>query len=288
MINFNSDKIIIVCFPEGAGGKFLVNALGLSDSCIFQDANLAKRQLDNDFILQNKLDYLIDKLNATEQLWTDLDLHSPYLFGLSSADHVGKNINEIKYNDIIKSLVELNQHYFFMTAHQITWAEACLNCWPNAQIILFENTKEFISLRKYKDLIKSPIFDIWEKIKGQDWPLTPPNTIDELEALPIKIKNEFESSFGDLYSDYYKELIVPRQNQIDLNNFKEKFKHKIITWDANWYFSSTKTIKEIKNLYDKLNLSNFNADAITLYYELWCKKLTVQLPHRSIDSSRSI
>ena len=104
MINFNSNKIIIVCFPKGAGGKFLINCLGLSNSCVFQHAELANLQLDGNFTLQDKLAYLHDKLNNMTEIWNDLDLHFLNLFGINEGEHMNKSTEDISYNSIIETI----------------------------------------------------------------------------------------------------------------------------------------------------------------------------------------
>ena len=38
-MNYETNKIIFICYPPGAGGKFLINCLGLSDSAVLQHQN---------------------------------------------------------------------------------------------------------------------------------------------------------------------------------------------------------------------------------------------------------
>ena len=57
MINVNTDKLIVVMFPANSGGKFLMTALGLSDSVILPIADIHQaNSLD-------KLQYLEEKIN---------------------------------------------------------------------------------------------------------------------------------------------------------------------------------------------------------------------------------
>ena len=84
MINFDTRNLIIVCYPGGAGGKFLINSLGLSDDCVFQDADLASRQLQQDFTPADKFSYLTNKINKVTGEWHDLDLGCVQLFGVTN------------------------------------------------------------------------------------------------------------------------------------------------------------------------------------------------------------
>jgi len=281
MINFNSNKIIIVCFPEGAGGKFLINCLGLSNSCVFQHAELANLQLDGNFTLQDKLAYLHDKLNNMTEIWNDLDLHTPYLFGINAGEHMNKSTVDISYNSIIETITNLNQHYLFITSHEIEYAESCINIWPNAQIILFENAKKFISGRTFKDTIKSTTFDNWSAIRGEDWPIDPPKSTQELESLPLDVINELKTNFGNPYVHYYSELSRSQYKIKKQEEFKRKHIKNIMVWNTDWYFSLTDTLTEIGNLYNKLNLSGYDPIAISSYYDSWASKLKIQLPHHA-------
>ena len=246
---------------------------------MFQDAELAARQLAGKFTTQDKLSYLQNKLADMTEIWNDLDLHTTYLFGMNAFDHMNKSVEDIVYNSIIESIVNADQHYLFITSHQFDWAEACINVWPNAQIILFENTEKFVSGRKFKDAQPSTIFDSWEVVRGADWPIHPPKTIDELESLPADVAVELKTQFEKLYVDYYCELGRSCYNAKKRADFKQKHQQNIIAWDTDWYFSPEETVKEIGNLYSKLNLTNFNPDAIRTYYDIWASKLKVQLPH---------
>ena len=38
--NYNTDKLVIVAYPIGAGGKFLINCLGISEDACLQDWEL--------------------------------------------------------------------------------------------------------------------------------------------------------------------------------------------------------------------------------------------------------
>lgn len=43
MMTYNTDKLIRVVFPPFAGGKFLINSLGLSSDCLFQHELFSKK-----------------------------------------------------------------------------------------------------------------------------------------------------------------------------------------------------------------------------------------------------
>jgi hypothetical protein len=64
MINFDYDKVIILKYLPGGGGKFLSGCLGLSDDAVLMRKDLAQMQLDGKLSIEKKLKYL---LLSTEQ-----------------------------------------------------------------------------------------------------------------------------------------------------------------------------------------------------------------------------
>lgn len=67
-MNFNTDKLIRVVYPSNAGGKFLINSLGLSKNCVFQHNIFAKTQLafpDKDFV-KIKFNYILRKIKESK------------------------------------------------------------------------------------------------------------------------------------------------------------------------------------------------------------------------------
>ena len=85
MINFDTNNIVIVSYPANAGGKFLINCLGISDLAVFQDATLAEQQLDGKLSIDDKIEYLSNTvINSTKNNWNDLHLGCIQLFGVDN------------------------------------------------------------------------------------------------------------------------------------------------------------------------------------------------------------
>lgn len=230
-INFNTNNLIIVCYPGWAGGKFLINCLGLSDDAVFQSAALARMQLEGNFSQKQKSEYLKNESDKIENTWNDLNLGCWQLFGINSANYHTLSADKIRsldsFNPIMTELTASSKK-FFIVAHSGTILEKILKVWPNARIIYFKNCTSFINFRKndsvkYFDIIMSPY-----QILGE-------------HTLSLKDKNKIISN--------------------------------AIPWDAENYWSSEKTICELKKLYNILTLSNFNEKIIAEYHTLWIDKL---------------
>jgi len=275
MINFDSNKLVIVCYPAGAGGKFLINSLGLSDRCLFQNAKLSEQQINGNFTPKDKLKYLIDKLNSVKETWNDLDLHSPYPLAWEH-EYVDKTKETINYNHIIEKITNLNQQYFFMVSHEMEWTIACLNRWPNARVVLFENYEDFIFARYSKIDHFNNMKDTWDQIRGRDWPIIAPLSIEEFQNIPQNIRNEASTLFH--YDKFFKYTSYTLEKFVKFKNESMEFKKiypNVIVYDANSYKSIDNTVKQIDELYTKLELDDFNADSIKEYYQNWIDKLNV-------------
>jgi len=265
MINFNTNNLIIVCYPGNAGGKFLINSLGLSDNAVFQSAPFAKEQLSGNFSQTDKINYLKNELDRIGDKWNDLNIGCGHFFGID---------NEFYYQyptDLIKSLltqqiiddITNSELKFFIVAHWPSICDEYIKVWPNAKIIYFKNTKDFISAR-----YKNPLSSTWDIVRGVDWPVDPPASVEELNSLPDAVRKEFNTFFPKVYLDlkfrsseldYYERSIINYPNSI--------------VWDTNNYFQIDDTVNGIRNLYKLLNLNNFNEKAVQDYYIAWIDKL---------------
>ena len=163
MRNVNSDSAVIVYYPKQAGGKFLINSLGLSNGCYFQDIDCVKLQRANKFTPKHKLETLLERLgNNDNRAWGDLGLGCRELFGTNSvdADNFFPDIDLISHEKIL----------FFAIAHELDYFEQLNNIWPNAKKIYLTNYAKFIEWRNNcrctesedTDLLKQHEFLIWD------------------------------------------------------------------------------------------------------------------------------
>lgn len=267
-VNKNSDKIIMICFPIGGGGNFLINCLGLNEQAFFNNTQLIKKQIQKEFTVSDKLKYIQQEFNKIKNSWNDLSLgfgyHEP-----NSETFKHRHLQPVDYTSAV------DNYYIFLHTHTIDTANLIISAWPNSSTILFYNSQKFLKWRKYlENLVQSD----WDSIKGSDWPQKAPQSRDEFNSLSEKIINEFDR-FGN------KELLCDFKSKIEYNqtllyylelensNFWAD-KHplntdNLIYWDNDWYFSEDKTIEQIKQLYSLFSLSNFNELAIRDYYRQW-------------------
>lgn len=277
MINFDTDKIIIVCFPSYAGGKFLTNCLNHSDRCVFQEASLVKQQLDGKFTKQDKLDYIYSELDNTKEKWVNLNMSTHHLFGFGGYEYLRCPPEQLTYNTIIDTLSNENQHYFFLIAHTFEELDIMINVWKNSKVIMYTNVDKFREWRINTDRNRIAYSAQWNQFKGADWPDSPPTTLEELEALPLAILDEMKADFDNFHvhcRQYIKHSLLPTTYQKKVDNFRNNFHRDYIEWNTNWYFSEKDTVEQVKHVFEKFGLSeDYNEEEITTFYKEWSKKL---------------
>ena len=189
IIKFDTDKLIIIRYPHFAGGKFLMNCLGLSNNATLQDCGLTVQQLHGTFLQQEKINYLHSKLNNITKEWNDLNLGCYQLFDVPNESYLYKQSNIIQetfnFHPVIKQLTDSNTHYFFLAAHSDQLLESYLGVWPNAQIIEFTNYNNFCNFRNhtvasnYTSIHRTNCSFVWDC----EWYFDTDQTIDKIKEL---------------------------------------------------------------------------------------------------------
>jgi hypothetical protein len=163
MRNVNTDSVVIVYYPTNAGGKFLINSLGLSNGCYFQDIDFVRLQQDNKFTPKLKLMTLLERIgNNNNHSWGDLGLGCRALFGTN-----GHNPEDF-FPEI--DLISYESTLFFVVAHTPESFEQLNIIWPNAKKIYLTNYAKFIEWRtncqytqpEDSELLKRHEFLIWD------------------------------------------------------------------------------------------------------------------------------
>ena len=267
----STDRIIIVNFPSGAGGKFLTNSIALSQQAVLQHHALTK------FTPDKKLDWLCAGYRSMNTLiWCDLDLGCIQLFGNTRNKlDFERRISESTRSDIIPELIEQNK-YFFVVAHNSSRLAWLSQTWPNAKIIRFVNYLDF--MKKYRPFnvpdvtrggsgweIKQHITSWWQDHCRESWPVQPPLTLDDYQLL------EYQEIASEL--EPIKQFIINLtiQQQYDLTGAVTG--HWTTDWDAACYLEQGLYLQQLKILYNKLGLTDFDPDKLKLLYVSWMSAL---------------
>jgi hypothetical protein len=207
MINYSTDRIIIVCYPFWVGGKFLINSIGLSDHAVFPDINLIKQQMVGNFTPADKLGHLLEKLTNVTHSWNDLEFGFNTMFGITHKQldsiplYQKQNLSKFAY--VIPTLIKESKpldyivnsnKYFLIETPNVDELNEHLKVWPNATVILFDrNFNKFKQWRRpdlssesenwYSSSINTDKIFTWN---ADDY-LDANTTIDKIEELYIKL-----------------------------------------------------------------------------------------------------
>jgi len=280
MFDRSYDKVIILCYPQGGGGKFLVNCLSLNDQCVLSNASLAAHQLDNGgFTPAEKLSYFHEQLDRTldDGNWDDLGLGNEKLFDVPTMIYFNEYPEIIcrKWNTIISRVVDQHK-YLFIVAHTTHVVDACLKFWTNARVIFFKDTDAFIRQRGYYHRFHDVIAlrDYWNKIRGEDWPVDPPLERNDFLQLPDWIRAELlDTHQGEIFR--WVEITADRNalhHQSVNERVKELGKDRAYEWSVAKNFSGdhAELIANLNRCADWVGVTIDVAESdIVAYYQKW-------------------
>jgi hypothetical protein len=273
MIDVNKDKLITISFPAGSGGHFILASLALSDQCIPMSKKFLKNSLNKDLILDS---FLVNfKKSVATKKWQDfgIEIDIELLEDPSSEDLPASLSNKDVY---LLGMITANEHYPLLR-----------ETWKNLTIIHFINCAEFGQWRANN--VNYKINDLWQNIRGHDWPVEAPKSAEELQSYSLAIRQELTNKFNNTIMNYF------NLNEFDIDSqFRNEFipytkldptlaeysinyaeNQKLIPWNCQNFFSKDNTVNSIEKLYDELGLTNFNRSAVTTLYQEWIHALRV-------------
>ena len=141
-LNFNYDRIILLKYNFGGGGRFLINCLGLSDDATFLCPAISKLQLSGKFPPEKKLKYLLIRLRKCRNTreWDELGLTDKSFWRISDHDFYFRSEEDIinyNYPEVISECID-NGKYIFISTHEDEYIRKLKNCWKNCKYI-FKN-----------------------------------------------------------------------------------------------------------------------------------------------------
>lgn len=224
-----TEQLVIVCYPLLAGGKFIINSLGLSPDAVFSNADMALRQLQGKISTEDKLDYLHQKLDQADRSseWTDLDMNCPDLFGVWTNDWYSNYLDYTlsRANNVVDMLA--TSHYkFFYIAHNTIILDQLLSVWPNARVIIFTDCAEICKKRLAPDSPFAAHFDLWHEQYKANLPQAlfnrKPNQAFSLNA---QVAFENWNNMYDTIDSLYRWLDLTPVDFNDLESYYTKWLH---------------------------------------------------------------
>jgi hypothetical protein len=277
-INFQTPNLIMAVYPGGAGGKFLLNCIGVSKQGLLQDYKLTVAQLGNLLLSEDKKKLILERLSDTKNKWVDLDLGCWNFFGVGHDEYFYNHIDNPDYFCFFPTVAQVTNNTdlkFSVVAHTMLTAEKMLELWSNATVLLLDNHHKFIKTYRPKYLYNNRLWQYWKNVRAENWPELPPRTKQEYNQFDYQIQHDLETIHSNEIEQYLKdektlireiELNQLIQNKIVKNN-------KIINWDCNWYFDVDATVDGVREIYNRLELPDFDQEFTINYYKLWIDKI---------------
>lgn len=277
MIN-HYERVVIFCYPNGAGGKFLNNCLALNDQFVFSNHMLASQQLQGTFTVKNKVAYLDTKLNESrsQKTWNDLKLGCVQLTGLREDDYL-KNYPEIlslRLNHTLQKIINANL-WFGIVAHTTFGLEATLRFWPNAKVILFTNSENFLTARGQFDQNKDqwfiPRLNYWNVIKGADWPEVAPSNTEQFNLLDDFIKQELTDIHqGEIFQYFDHRKLMYDLFQQHSERLVAQLGNRVYCWDTDKSYQNLENfLMEFNKCRNWLRVPHPGNDTLTSYFCTW-------------------
>ena len=181
-INYNTERLIVLNYPAGAGGKFISLCLALSPKVLHQDQRPAKIKMRG--LMTNEQSFMIGKNVLTKSKRNNLDWH--FELGCMELAGFGEG-NDRKdptvANDLWKELTNQQEFYFCMGDHQgDEW-----NHYPNARHIILKGYDWLLDERGISKQEKE-----WYRNKKEEYTTT-------FEQSSVKDPLSFKEEIGHLY-----------------------------------------------------------------------------------------
>ena len=260
-----TNQVVIVVYPRGAGGKFLLNCLALGNQFALQDSKLAQQQLSGILDSNGVYELLTSRIDAVNDEWNDLDLGDDRLLGKDFIDALeSAHYNEIQLPLILQQLID-NNYNFPMVAHSATTLEQLLKIFPCAKVLALENTAMFIYSRSDR------LTAYWNTVRGAHWPNQAPRTQQELLQLPKFIQTELKNLFQNQIAQYFEPATIDPFEQEYLTALQDT-QHYI--WNCNKFLTSDEDFKlAILSLYEYFQTAGFHEHYVLQLRKAWLGKL---------------
>ena len=286
IINFPNyyDKIVVLCYPRGSGGKILMSCLSLNNHTVFQHRRLAKLQLQGKFTYKDKIDYLRQQLDLSikDKIWTDMGISAKQLFNFITRDYSYEYPEFLSHvmSPVVKEIIAQDLN-IVTGSHSTLGLQDFLKFWPNAKVIIFKNYRNFMDFR-LKEVRTSLVYEYWNRIKAPQWPEHPPVNLTELGNLPKHVFDDLEQRF-DMVEIIEEQTKLNDLEQLSYDLFDalipghvESLGPRCFLWDVdNSYKNNQIFLENFKKCQDWLGLPPVNDSDILAHFDHWARAIEI-------------
>lgn len=254
---FQTKNATILSYVPYSGGKFLSNCLSLSKHACPQDPFTAEYLLNHPDDYEYRLQSVLKTLPPHDKLlqWRSYEFGDIKLYGSA---FVSWNSGQI--GDVNRLTMDLcRSHMKFFICNHAMDPSNLVKIWNNATVVRLINVSRFqkICLAKKNSEHIDNISEIsgnfcqekYEQLKGNDWP-----SWNKFEGVGYDVRYiaDVDDTICQEIGKFYP--LHHCKNPVTLYNV-----------DSN-YFETDKFLLSIKELYQKLNLNDFNPDLVKYFY----------------------
>lgn len=181
------DLCIVVYYPCSAGGKFIINSLGLSKNCVLHEPSLAQWELEQtniDLLYKKKLVTVLKTVpkNAFDGTWQSYEL------GVSPNSWYCDDDDKLVITPNLQKIINSSKH-FCLICHEFSEVQKFLSVYPKTRIVKLTNYIDWMILCK----AKTRILDVDEK--RIHWSFVDKNEVDSntIDWILVDIDNSIKS-----------------------------------------------------------------------------------------------
>jgi len=258
MVDYSTTNPVIVHFPRLAGGKFVINCLGLSKHASLQNPTVAKYLIEHPDDYEYRYQCVLHTLPPKEDTknWIQkYEFGDKQCYGndFSLWEAGNKPTNPTK---LVKQL-SVGSQRFFITAHGGTpEVRNYLSVWPNASIIILYNSEKFRSIAA--KIKTNQVFDHglytkekYQSLAGMSWPMWESfeDCLYNINCLGDNFSQDIKNEIGQFY---------------DWNTIT----NNVIGFNVDQsMFDKSEFVASIKKLYDSFNFDDFDEKLITKFWK---------------------
>lgn len=290
VVNFDTDQLVLICYPGYAGGNFLINCLSLSDdsnyypaddtNTIVKDKQLLfqkfTKSIDNQSLIGEWQDFLTKKDSTNKDISGDRAYSILAPISTISIDTMSPEIfPKFLFSPSLCELTNDTTHKFFVGLHHPLQVDKILKLYKNAKLVVFENYRNFLEFRQ-RDLMHTLFLQPhWNNIRGNTWPEAAPYNLESFQSYPALIRGEVSTLFTEFLNELTMISAWRKEYYYDYDKSIEKYKDndQVIFWNVDSQLNQDQILSQVKQLYKTLGLTDFNKEQINSLYTAWYNKL---------------
>ena len=162
--NFNSDRVVIFHFPPYSAGKTVWNSMSFHDDVYLMNLDVAAKQYNNDFTLEDKIDFYNNAFSKqeTDSKWNDMGMDNDAFVGFSLTqvlrwsplEYIMETYDRLPFNKKFIDLTYKDSKWIFINSHTVNSYRVLKKWWPNARTVNCVDSYDVIKWRTKRGIFR--------------------------------------------------------------------------------------------------------------------------------------